>query len=170
VLHAQFLLRVIDIEALSMDADIPRFLGQFAGVLIMFSFIHAFAVYVAILEYPLRLEHYLISTIMLVAGLITVVSWDSIFPDRRDIMVLGPLPLRTATVLADKLYASASLLGIAILALNTAPGLVEPLLLGLLHSSVFGFFQALAAYWITMVMAILFLFCAVLTARASHRF
>src|SRR4029079_4411356 len=118
VLHSQFLLRVIDLEALSIEADIPRFLGQFAGVLIMFSFIHAFAVYVAILEYPLRLEHYLISTMMLVAGLITVVSWDSIFPDRRDIMVLGSLPLRSATILAAKGGASASLLGIAILPLH----------------------------------------------------
>ena len=165
VLHAQFLLRVIDLEALSIDADIPRFLGQFAGVLIMFSFLHAFAVYVAILEYPLRLEHYLISTMMLVAGLITVVSWDSIFPDRRDIMVLGPLPLRPATILAAKLCASASLLGVAILALNTAPGLVAPLLLGQLHASIFGFFQVLAAYWITMVAATLFLFCSVLTIQ-----
>lgn len=165
VLHAQFLLRVIDLEALSIDADIPRFLGQFAGVLIMFSFLHAFAVYVAILEYPFRLEHYLISTMMLVAGLITVVSWDSIFPDRRDIMVLGPLPLRPATILAAKLCASSSLLGIAILALNTAPGLVAPLLLGELHTSIFGFFQVLAAYWITIVAATLFLFCSVLTIQ-----
>src|SRR4051794_14784992 len=165
VLHAQFLLRVIDLDALSIEADIPRFLGQFAGVLIMFSMIHAFAVYVAIIEYPYRLEHYLISTMMLVAGLITVVSWDSIFPDRRDIMVLGPLPLRPVRVMAAKVCASASLLGIAILALNTAPGFVAPLLLGQLHASFFGFFQVLAAYWITIVSATLFLFCAVLTVQ-----
>ena len=37
VLYRQFLLRVIDLEALSIEADIPRFLGQFAGVLIMIS-------------------------------------------------------------------------------------------------------------------------------------
>lgn len=163
ILHRQFLLRVIDLEALSIEADIPRFLGQFAGVLIMFSFIHAFAVYVAIVEYPYRLEHYLISTMMLVTGLITVVSWDSIFPDRRDIMVLAPLPLRPAIILAAKVFASASLLGIALLALNTMPGLVAPLLLGQLHTSIFGFFQVLAAYWITMASATLFLFCSVLS-------
>ena len=163
VLQSQFLLRVIDLESLSIEADIPRFLGQFAGVLIMFGFIHAFAVYVAIVEFPWRLEHYLISTMMLVAGLITVVSWDSIFPDRRDIMVLAPLPLRPVTILAAKVSASASLLGIAILALNTMPGFVAPVLLGQLHPSIFGFFQVLAAYWITMVGATLFLFCAVLT-------
>jgi hypothetical protein len=163
ILHRQFLLRVIDLEALSIEADIPQFLGQFAGVLIMFSFIHSVAVYWFIMPYPYRLEHYLISTMMLVAGLITVVSWDSIFPDRRDIMVLAPLPVRPGMILAAKISASASLLGIALLALNTAPGLVGPFLLGQLHPSIFGFFQVLAAYWITMIAATLFLYFAVLT-------
>lgn len=165
VLHRQFLLRVIDLEALSIEADIPRFLGQFCGVLIMLSFIHSFAVYVQIVEYPWRLEHYLISTMMLVAGLITVVSWDSTFPDRRDIMVLAPLPIPPRMILAAKVSASASLLGIALLALNTAPGLLAPLLLGQLHASAFGFFQVLAAYWITMIAALLFLYCSVLTLQ-----
>jgi hypothetical protein len=41
VLYGQFLLRVIDLEALSIEADIPRFLGQFAGVLIMISLLQA---------------------------------------------------------------------------------------------------------------------------------
>ncbi len=163
VLHKQFLLRVVDLEALSIEADIPRFIGQFAGVLIMFSFIHSLAVYVQIMQYPYRLEHYLISTMMLVAGLITVVSWDSTFPDRRDIMVLAPLPVRPVMILSAKICASTSLLGIAILALNTAPGLLAPLLLGELHPSIFGFFQVLAAYWITMIAATLFLYCAVLS-------
>jgi hypothetical protein len=165
VLHQQFLLRVIDLEAISIEADIPRFLGQFAGVLIMFSFLHSVAVYWFIVAYPYRLEHYLISTTMLVAGLITVVSWDSIFPDRRDIMVLAPLPIRPGTILVAKLAASASLLGIALLALNTAPGLLGPLLLSQLHSSIFGFFQVLAAYWIAMIAAILFLHGSVLTIQ-----
>ena len=43
VLVRQFLLRVIDLESLSIEADIPRFLGQFAGVLIFFSLAQAIA-------------------------------------------------------------------------------------------------------------------------------
>ena len=163
ILHRQFLLRVIDLESLSIEADIPQFIGQFAGVLIMFSFIHSVAVYWFIVQYPYRLEHYLISTMMLVAGLITVVTWDSTFPDRRDIMVLAPLPVRPGMILAAKISASSSLLLVALLALNTMPGLVGPLLLGQLHPSIFGFFQVLAAYWITMVAATLFLYGAVLS-------
>jgi hypothetical protein len=165
VLHRLFLLRVIDLEALSIDADIPRFLGQFAGVLLMFSFIHTFAVYVAMVEFQHGIERYLISTMMLVAGLMTVVSWDAIFPDKRDAMVLGPLPVRPHMILGAKVCASASLLGIALLALNTCPGFMAALMLGQLHASIFGFFQVLAAYWISMTAATLFLFCAVLTVQ-----
>jgi hypothetical protein len=39
VLCHQFLLRVVDLEALSIKADVTAFLGQFAGILIMFSLI-----------------------------------------------------------------------------------------------------------------------------------
>jgi hypothetical protein len=165
VLHRQFLLRVIDIEALSIEADIPRFLGQFAGVLLMLSFIHSFFVSLAIVKLPIVFERYLISTMMLVAGLITVVSWDAIFPDRRDIMVLAPLPIAPRMIMGAKVCASASLLGIAVLALNTAPSLVAGLMLGGLHTSIFGFFQVLAAYWVTMTAATLFPYCAVLTVQ-----
>ena len=41
VLYRQFLLRVVDLDALSIEADVPRFLGQFAGVLIMISCMRA---------------------------------------------------------------------------------------------------------------------------------
>jgi hypothetical protein len=41
------------------------------------------------------MEHFLISTTMLVVGLFAVLSWDSAFPDRRDVLVLGPLPVRS---------------------------------------------------------------------------
>jgi hypothetical protein len=102
---------------------------------------------------------------MLVAGLITVVSWDSIFPDRRDAMVLGPLPVRPHMILGAKVCACASLLAIALLALNAAPGFVAALMLGQLHASIFGFPQVLAAYWITMIAATLFLYCTVLAVQ-----
>ncbi|HET7346256.1 MAG TPA: hypothetical protein VFJ10_02945, partial [Acidobacteriaceae bacterium] len=35
------MLRVVDLEALSMQADVPRLLGQFAGVLILISVFQA---------------------------------------------------------------------------------------------------------------------------------
>ena len=43
-------------------------------------------------------EHFLIETTMLVVGLFAVLSWDSTFPDKRDVMVLAPLPIRSKTL------------------------------------------------------------------------
>src|SRR5271155_1967663 len=83
VLYRQFLLRVIDLEALSIQADIPRFLGQFAGVLIMVSVIRALGLLIhpdmtqaAFFSMLWRSEQGLISTMMLVTGLVAVISWD----------------------------------------------------------------------------------------------
>jgi len=98
VLYRQFMLRVIDLEALSIQADVERFLGQFAGVLIMISLISAFGAFFSTIAPPTTPEGWLalawhteqfsVTTMMLVVGLLTVVSWDSTFPDRRDVVVL----------------------------------------------------------------------------------
>lgn len=165
ILHRQFLLRVVDLESLSIEADIPRFLGQFAGVLIMLSLINAYAASVALPRAPLSIEHYLIRTMMLVVGLIAVVSWDSTFPDRRDVMMFAPLPVKPRTILIAKLMASGSLLGLAFLTLNVAPALVTGLLLGSMQASFFGFFQSLFAYFAAVIGATLFLYCSVLTVQ-----
>src|SRR5208282_1808093 len=112
VLYHQFLLRVIDLEALSIQADIPRFLGQFAGVLMMLSMIHTVGFYVSLvstrspqdfLAVSWYFEHYFIATMILVVGLFTVIAWDSTFPDRRDAMILAPLPIAVRTVLFAKI-------------------------------------------------------------------
>lgn len=174
VLYRQFLLRIFDFEALSIQADIPRFLGQFASVLVFCSLIGALGMLTsgdanngpeAASAFPWRIEQSLISGMMFVTGLIAVVSWDSIFPDRRDVMVLAPLPLTTRPILFAKISASASLVGLGILALNFATGIVWPLLLGSQHNAYWGWFQSFAAYWFTMAGASLFVFFSVLSVQ-----
>lgn len=175
VLYRQFLLRVIDLEALSIQADIPRYLGQFGGVLIMFSVIYAFRAFVYIWDPSLapqvRLsmawsaEQSLISTMMLVVGLITVISWDATFPDRRDVMVLSPLPVTPRTILSAKMGASGAILGLAVLAFNVASGLAWPVVLGIPNGGLPGFLRCCAAFWFTMIAASAFLYCSVLTVQ-----
>ncbi len=169
VLYAQFLLRIVDFESLSIDADIPRFLGQFAGVLMMFSMINALGL---LIHPPIKslayfvgmlwtVEQRMIFTMMLVVGLFAVISWDSIFPDRRDVMVLAPLPLRPHTILLAKIAAVCAVLGLAILTLNFAVSLAFSLLLG----GIARFFFVLTAYLFTMCAASLFLYGSVLTVQ-----
>ena len=71
-------------------------------------------------------EQWLVSTMMLVAGLIAVVSWDAIFPDRRDVMVLGPLPVRAGMILTAKVAACAAVVGLALLSFASGMGIVLP--------------------------------------------
>src|ERR1019366_4435872 len=106
-------------------------------------------------------EQFLISTMMLVVGLITVVSWDSTFPDRRDVMVLSPLPVRPLMILVAKVAASAAIVGISILALNIGSGFAWPLVL----AGFPGVLRFCPAYWFTMVAASMFLYCAILTVQ-----
>lgn len=174
ILCRQFVLRVIDLEALSIQADVVGFLGQFAGVLIMLSIVHATVAYVGFVSisnpearyaFCLHMEHYLIATMMLVVGLFTVLSWDATFPDRRDVMVLSPLPVAPRTILFAKVSASASVLGLAILTLNCVSGIVVPFLVGVEHGTSWGFYQCLAAYWFTIIATSAFLYCSVLTIQ-----
>ena len=73
-------------------------------------------------------QHFLIATTMLVVGLFAVLSWDSTFPDRRDVLVLAPLPVRARTMFLAKVAAVGTSLGLTIVLLHCAMGLFLPLL------------------------------------------
>jgi hypothetical protein len=171
VLYRHFLLRVIDLESLSIEADIPRFLGQFAGVLILIGVFQALGFLIqsgrphltrdGLLSMAARSEQSFLAGTMLIAGLAAVATWDNIFPDRRDAMVLGPLPVRAYTVLAAKVASSASLLGIGVLALNCGMGIVLPLVTG----GIVHYPRVFAAYWFTAMAASVFIYGAVLTIQ-----
>src|SRR5580704_14717534 len=95
VLYRQFLLRVVDLELLSAQGDPTKLLGQFASVLFTFSFFVSVPLIFVGLgggqrmppEDSWTVQHFLIATTMLVVGLFSVLSWDSAFPDRRDVLV-----------------------------------------------------------------------------------
>ena len=75
-------------------------------------------------------EHFLIATTMLVVGLFAVLSWDSTFPDRRDVLVLAPLPVRARTLFLAKVAAVATALSLTVALLHSVAGLAWPLAVG----------------------------------------
>jgi len=166
ILHRQFLLRVIDLEALSIEADIPRFLGQFAGILIFISLMRALGA----LFFPpdpsraWQVQQGQISNMLLVIGLCSVITWDATFPDRRDLAVLGPLPIRPRTIVLAKLSATSALLGVAILSLNFASSCSWALVFGGSGGYV-GIARFFLAFWFTIVAASAFLYGTVLTIQ-----
>jgi len=63
-------------------------------------------------------------------GLIAVLAWDTLAFDRRDAMVLGPMPLRGITILLAKLAALAAFLLATVLAVNAPTALLFGLVTG----------------------------------------
>ena len=76
-------------------------------------------------------SHRLIAATMLVVGLFAVLSWQSMFPDRQDVHVLGPLPVRPRTMLLAKVAAVITALLVTVLALHLAAGIAWPFVLNL---------------------------------------
>ncbi len=137
VLYREFLFRVVDLELLSQQGDITKLLGQFAGILIFVSLWQAVAALLiasgaSTSEFAVVLawgaEHALISITVLVVGLFAVLSWDSAFPDRRDVLILSPMPISARVLFLSKVAAVGTALGVTLLALNLFSGLAAPFL------------------------------------------
>jgi len=178
VLYRDFLFRLVDVELLSAAGDVPKLLGQFGAALAAFSLTISLVTFPALARSGLpygkligavRLEQeFLIATTMAIAGLFTVLAWNAVFPDRRDSLVLGLLPVRVRTILMAKIAAIGTALGVSIAAVNIFTGLLFPFLAtgpGLLTP-----LRSLGAYWLVMTLAGLFVCCSLLAIEglASH--
>ena len=167
ILYKIFLLRVIDLELLSADADTTRLLAQFAalfaGISYLFTFWLIFAGGGFSPDFLWVMEHFLIATTMLVVGLFSVLCWESIFPDRRDVLVLAPLPVSVSTLFRAKVAALIAALSLSVVSLNCISGLVWPHIFSATNGGGYlGMLHSLVAYWITMLLASAFMFGCVL--------
>lgn len=174
VLYREFLFRTVDLEVLSQQGDIRKLLGQFAALLIFVGSVFGVqGMFFDPRNKPLsmaiafiwRIEHFLLATTMLAVGLFVVLSWDSMFPDRRDVLVLAPLPVRPRTLFLAKAAALASALGLTVAALNMCSGVFWPAHFIFPRSGFIETLRAFAAYWITAVAAGTFVFCSLLTLQ-----
>lgn len=169
VLYRVFLLRVVDLELLSADGDTTKLLGQFAALFAAISFILTAPLILFGGGLPqidiLTMEHFLIATTMVVIGLFSVLNWDSVFPDRRDVLILAPLPVQANTLFLAKLAALAFALTLSVIALNVFTGLIWPAVFFAPHAGVLAAGRSLAAYWIAMFAAAVFIFCSVLAVQ-----
>lgn len=180
VLRRQFLFRVVEIEALSTHAqgDATKLLGQFVALLFFASLVLSLGLLglngvnmtpTARFDFCLSMEHFLIATTMLAVGIFAVLSWDSIFPDHHDVLVLAPLPVSPRTIFLAKGAATATGLALVVVALNAAAGLGWPLAFaGLATPSSHWLIAAVryfAAYWLTILTAGAFIYCGLLSAQ-----
>jgi hypothetical protein len=67
---------------------------------------------------------------MVVMGFVMVFEWDAIFPDRKDYLILTPLPLSGSAIFAGKTVALMAFLGLFLLDANFFCTLLGPLVSG----------------------------------------
>jgi hypothetical protein len=157
VLYHVFLLRVVDLELMSANGDPNRLLGQFATIFSGISLLFALPgiLFVAAsqrmaLEEAWMAEHFFIATMLTVVGVITVLNWESAFPDRRDVLVLGALPVRASTLFLAKISALFAAPALAVVGLNIFSGLVWPAIFSSRQAGFWAFVRVWPAYWATM--------------------
>jgi hypothetical protein len=188
VLYRQFLFRLVDLELLSAEArgDMSKLFGQVASLLIWLSIGLAIGglssgggrmLPIQRVLFGWSGEHFLIQTTMVVVGLFAVLSWDSTFPDKRDVMVLVPLPIRSKTLFLARITGVAAALSISVISLHClsqltwVPGLSAQPAVTLVGQSIpaaggfLSLIRTFVAYWITMFAAGAFIFCCVLALQ-----
>ena len=67
---------------------------------------------------------FFITLTMTSIGLVALVIWDGVYPDRRDARILTPLPVPGRTLIGARLLALAALCGIFVVGINAVPSLL----------------------------------------------
>ena len=156
-----------------------RLLGQFAALLLLVGILFSLRVVgvdgrlpqEALLISAWGTEHSLIAATMLVVGIFAVLSWDNTFPDLRDVMVLGPVPVQTHIIFLAKVSATAVALVLTVVMLNVLTALALSLALAPQSASVFDLvlsparYRLFVAYWLTVLSAGAFIFCSLLVLQ-----
>ncbi len=171
LLFQLFLSRLVDPQLLSNDANPEKLLGQIGTALLSISFLASIPLLFMSGHLPDGIArifaHFFIATNMLVVGLFAVLSWDAVFPDRQDVLVLAPLPISSKTIFLAKIAAIGAGLGLSVGALNGISGLLWPWMFAPAGSGSFGAFRAMASFWLTLLMAAIFVFGATLTIEGT---
>ena len=172
VLYGNFVSRLVDPELLAHGGEMSNLSAQLAAILLAFSFVYALVriPQLALSTLPRRTflvacwreQEFLISTTMLVASLVAVLAWNTAVPDRLDSLILGPLPLRIRTMLFAKLAAVGAALGGSLLVINLFTGMSYPFLVIPPGGNAA---MSIAAYWVVVVAAGLFVCCSILSIR-----
>jgi hypothetical protein len=128
-LARHFFSRFFDNDLIAADGDmrstVVNILAMLAvpGMLLPFLFMSK---YVALQKEPMYVrdlaslgeKEFFICFSMTVMGLVTVIEWEMLFPDRRDYANLTPLPIRLSVMFGGKMAALLAFLAIFSLAIN----------------------------------------------------
>jgi len=172
-----FAYRFFDTDIVSVRGDLSALLSQFAALLAALSLV---LVLVTVPKYAGLYQHltakqlhaaawadqeFLVSTSMAIIGVFTLLLWDALFPDRRDCMILGAMPVRIPVVFAAKIAALGAALGMAVVAVNSFTGLVCPFLIVPGSSGMLDAARDFGVFWLVILLASAFVFLLLLGAQ-----
>ena len=167
-LYRIFLRRLVDLDLLATNADPTRLVTQFTTVFAGTSFLFALPALLIGAHGPGRPgawtpEHFFLALTLTAAGILTVLNWDAAFPDKRDLLVLAPLPVRPGTLFLAKIAAFFAAPALAVVGLNVFTGIAWPPAFASGHGGVLGFLRVWPAWLFTVCVTGVFIVCAVLT-------
>lgn len=164
-LAAHFFSRFFDKEALSPEADARANVVQIVAMLALpgaFLSLFMIADHPMIRSEVMRLwlragdRYVFICYAMVVMGFVMTFKWDSLFPDRRDYLVLTPLPIAMKEFFAAKVIALCAFLLMFVVAINLFSCLLVPYVYVVRHNSWSIFFPALVAHGTAVLSASIF--------------
>jgi hypothetical protein len=171
-LYRVFLLRVVDLNLMSADADPSKLITQFATMFATISLFIALPAMIGLMgggrttgTNGWTAEHFLIETSMTIAGLVAVLNWDAALPDRQDVLILAPLPVRNSTLLLAKIAGLLAAPGLAIVALNMFCGVLWPVGFRAGGGGFLWLLRSWGAYWTTILIAGAFVVFAILSVQ-----
>jgi hypothetical protein len=103
---------------------------------------------------------------MVAIGVIAAFEWDALAFDRRDAMVLGPLPISGRTVVAAKASALGAVLLIAAAAINGLTAMTFSLV-ATAHAGTWATARLFVSHVLATTAASAFVFCTLVTVRAG---
>ena len=165
-----FAYRFFDTDILSVRGDLSSLLSQRAALLAALSLVIVLVVapkYASLYQHltaqqlrsaALADQEFLLSTSMAIIGVFTLLLWDALFPDRRDCLILGAMPVRIRTVFTAKVAALGAALALAIVAVNCFSGLVCPFLIVPDAAGALSAVRDFVAFWFVILLASGFVF------------
>lgn len=174
MLYRLSLASLVDLEIISSRGDLNGLVARTGGILLGLSLTMVLLVVSPywraagpLSAFTLQMRNdaeFLISLTLVAAGMFSVLAWNNLLPDRRDCLVLGSLPLRARTIALARLAAAFTCIAVIVGALNAFVGLTFPCVMatGLWES-----LRSIAAWWITVLAAGVFVFSATLALQGA---
>ncbi len=131
ILTGHFFRRFFDNDTLQVEGDTVTTVARAVSAVAVPGLMFAFFLQN---QYPARTrwgaiqdQFFFVLLSFVVMGLVTILEWEMLFPDRMDFLILGPLPLRSREMLGAKAAALAGFAGLFLFGTNALSTSLYPL-------------------------------------------